>query len=172
MQVAKNVALASPPLRASLWPLQAGHCRCRRTKHNEVWGQAAACRTRAAIGWLLPATGPRQFQESSCQSSWFQRTCRKTCWPGKSLIHAASSAMSTARSAQFRMSRKLSGPSSTSSHWGTHPLQICPSVSSLRAPCYMCYMCYMGLTRQAAEPPLSPAPCYMYYMCYIILYAL
>ena len=24
-------------------------------------------------------------------------------------------------------------------------------------PCYMCYMCYMGLTRQAAEPPLSPS---------------
>ena len=35
-----------------------------------------------------------------------------------------------------------------------------------RAPCYMCYMCYMGLTRQPAEPPLSP-PCYMCYMCYM-----
>ena len=38
---------------------------------------------------------------------------------------------------------------------------------SLRAPCYMCYMCYMGLTRQAAEPPLSPSSL-LYVLCAIL----
>ena len=50
----------------------------------------------------------------------------------------------------------------------TKPLNI----HSPPGPCYMCYMCYMGLTRQAAEPPLSPSSLlYVLYVLYI-LYAL
>ena len=40
---------------------------------------------------------------------------------------------------------------------------------SLRAPCYMCKMCYMGLTRQAAEPPLSPSS--LLYVLYVPYYS-
>ena len=67
-----------------------------------------------------------------------------------------------------------------------------PNLHSPPGPCYMCYMCYilhakplnihsppgpcymcyMGLTRQAAEPPLSPSSLlYVLYVLYI-LYAL
>ena len=70
--------------------------------------------------------------------------------------------------------------------FGKPPLKK-ENLHSSRVPCYMCYMCYilhakppnlpgsllyvlhvLYLTRQAAEPPLSPGPCYMCYMCYIL----
>ena len=36
------------------------------------------------------------------------------------------------------------------------------------SPCCVCYMCYVGLTRQAAEPPLSPSSllCTLLYVIY------
>ena len=41
-----------------------------------------------------------------------------------------------------------------------------PNPHSPPNPCYTCYMCYMGLTRQAAEPSLSPRS--LLYVLYVL----